>query len=100
MVEVHTGRPEAHQQKSSVNAAETARENRQAKQEPQKHRPEMPHPSQEDREDYHTAKQQQRSKEAPAQTGEQRTDGQAQQEASWEEDDSSMKCSVAKPKSR
>ena len=86
MVEVHTGRPEAHQQKSSVNAAETARENRQAKHEPQIHRPEMPYPSQEDREDYHTAKQQQRSNDAPPKTGEHRTDGQAQQEASWEDD--------------
>jgi hypothetical protein len=75
MVEVHTGRPEAYQQKSSVNAAESARENRQAQQEPQSHRPEMPHRSQE-----------QRNEEARAQPGEQRTDGQAQQEASWEED--------------
>jgi hypothetical protein len=75
MVEVHTGQPEADQQKSSVNAAEPAWENRQAHQEPQSHRPEMPHRSQE-----------QRNEEARAQTGEQRTDGQAQQEAPWEED--------------
>ena len=90
MVEVHTGGPETKQQKSSFNAAETARENRQAQQESQNHRPEMPYRSPEDKEDYHTANQQQRSKDAPDHTGEQHTDGQTQHEASWTQRDEDL----------
>lgn len=82
MVEVHTGGWEA-QQKSSINAAETARGNRQAEQEQQIHQPVMPPSSQEEREQRHTATQQQRSRDEFSQIGEQPTDRQAQKEASW-----------------
>ena len=71
MVEVHTGRPETPQQESSIFTAETARGNRQAEQERQIHRPVMPPQSQEEWEDRHTAKQQQRIREELNHIGEQ-----------------------------
>ena len=89
MVEVHTGGPEPKQQKSSFNAAETARENRQAEQEPQVRGPVIPPSSPEEREERYTAERQQRRREEPTQIEEHPNDGQEQQQAAWtpEEDE-------------
>ena len=73
MIEVHTRLLETQQQKSSVFAAETARENRWAEQETQMHRPVTPPSSQEERKERHT--------------GEQPREGWAKQKAAWRPED-------------
>ena len=83
MVEVHTRGPETQQQESSIFTAETARGNRQAEQEPQMHQPVTPPQSQEEWENRHTAKQQQRIKEELNHIGEQPDDGRKQQKKAW-----------------
>ena len=65
MKEVHTGRPETQQQKSSFSTVEAAGENRQAEQEPQIHRPVRPTPSQDEKAERYTTNQQQENPEKP-----------------------------------
>ena len=90
MVEVHTRGPETQQQKSGVFTAEAARENRQAEQETQMHGPVTPPFSQEEREDRHTAEQQQRIQEEPEHTGEQSKDGRTKDKAAWTSEDEKL----------
>jgi hypothetical protein len=90
MIEVHTRRPEIQQQKSSVIAVEVARENRQAEQETQLHRPVMPPPSQADREERHTAKRQQHIKEELAYARRSTKDDHEQQKAAWTQEDDKL----------
>jgi len=90
MREIHTRGPETQQQEGSVKTSEAARENRQAEQEAQMHRPVMPPFSHEEREERNTADQQQRSNAETTHTEEQPNEGRAKQKAAWTPEDEKL----------
>ena len=90
MKEVHTGRPETQQQKSSFSAVEAAGENRQAEQEPQIRRPVRPTPSQDEKSERYTTNRQQENFEDPGHFEEASKGRKDQQKATWTPEDEEL----------